>query len=494
MLQAEDAPTRVLTPPSKSGGGASRPTIVLERQQAIERAEHIATVTRTRRTMLLGLLIWYAFAIIDYLIARWIVPGTLWWNIGLRFGGGVPIVLFVAWVHRDPPPSPTALRRFDDTVYTWASLVISIMCVRFRGIASPYANGVSLVLVVRNFATADHWRIGWWRLALPAVMFPLVMIFFGGGWHDPAEVTLFVINMMFIGGTWLLTVAGGHLVWTLRRQVFEARSLGHYRLRRCIGAGGMGEVWEAHDGVLKKEVAVKILRPDLEPAEREVAVARFRREVKAMSELHHPNTVQVLDYGVTDDGIWYYAMELLAGETLQELVKRDGPLAPERAAALMSQAAAALGHAHEHGIVHRDVKPSNLFILDGDRVKVLDFGIASVASIEKSGVGLTSAGVVLGTPLFISPEAAAGKPVGAPGDVYGLGAVLYYALTGAPPFRGSTPNELYAAHMSAPAQAPSVRAGHEMPGQLDEIVLRCLAKEPADRFPSASELSKALKG
>jgi serine/threonine-protein kinase len=252
----------------------------------------------------------------------------------------------------------------------------------------------------------------------------------------------------------------------------------------------MGEVWRAWHPALQREIAVKILKPTESSGD---AIARFEREVRATSELQHPNTVRVFDCGVTDDGLWFYAMELLEGETLASLAKNGG-LAPERAVHLVRQAARAIAEAHGRGIIHRDVKPENLFVtsLGGERdfVKVLDFGIAKLRDAEGSDT-LTREGVMIGTPMFMSPEQASGGVVDARSDKYALGAVLHNALTGRPPFEGPATSVLLG-HMAIAASPPSKRASHPIPAALDALVLRCLEKDPSKRYASASALDDAL--
>src|SRR5262249_47318354 len=228
-------------------------------------------------------------------------------------------------------------------------------------------------------------------------------------------------DLFFIAATAVFLVSGGHRVYLLNRQIFEARNIGRYRLVRKLGAGGMGEVWSAYHAALKRNVAIKILRPDADAGEDRVA--RFVREVRALSELSHPNTVRVFDYGVTEDGLWYYVMEKLDGIDLERSVEEGGPFPPERAVHVVWQASRALAEAHGRGIVHRDIKPANLFLTDlggeKDFVKVLDFGIAKL--IGDAGAGdatLTRTGWVAGTPAFMSPEVASGRPADARADVY----------------------------------------------------------------------------
>jgi serine/threonine-protein kinase len=237
---------------------------------------------------------------------------------------------------------------------------------------------------------------------------------------------------------------------------------------------------------------VKILRMDAK--ERSAgAVVRFEREVCATAGLMHPNTIRVFDYGTTEDGLCYYVMELLEGETLRAHVDRLGPLPPARAVHIVGQAARALAEAHDRGIVHRDVKPENLFLTslggEHDFVKVIDFGIAKVTTAEAA---MTRTGWVLGTPEYMSPEAAMGKPADPRSDVYALGAVLYFLLSGRPPFVGDNAGRLFFAHATEVPLPPSAHVGRPLPPDLEAVVMRALEKDPAARYESASELALAL--
>jgi serine/threonine protein kinase len=251
-------------------------------------------------------------------------------------------------------------------------------------------------------------------------------------------------------------------------------------------------VWIAFHEQLRRDVALKILRPEYgtDP----IAVQRFEREVMTTAALTHPNTVRIYDHGTTDDGLWYYAMELLEGDDLSSIVRRHGPLAPARAIHLALQAARALGEAHAAGIVHRDIKPENLFVArlggESDVVKLLDFGIARAASVRDSR--LTTTGWVAGTPAYLSPEAAKGEPAGAPADVYGVGMALFWALTGTVPFGGDSPIEVLARQVNDPVPSPSLRRGEALPPELEALVLRTLAKDPQQRFEDGTALAQAL--
>jgi serine/threonine-protein kinase len=356
-----------------------------------------------------------------------------------------------------------------------------------------------VIATIRAGFVAVPWRRGIWPLGAGAISYPAVMLGaallhgeLSNVLGNPAELSVFVLYNALIWTTFVATLTGGHQIWALRRQVFEARNIGRYRLQRPLGQGGMGEVWAAHDAKLRRMVALKVLRSET-PSD--VAVKRFEREVAATSELTHPHTIRVFDYGVTDDGLCYYAMELLEGEDLADAVARMGPFAPQRCAQLMLQVCGALAEAHARGIVHRDIKPQNVFLSrvadNEDFVKVLDFGIAKRAQGPAS-TQLTGVDLVLGTPAYVSPEVAVGRAADARSDVYGLGGLLYFLLTGCGPFDGNDAAQLIAHAVQQPA-LPSQRLGKALDPALEAIVMRCLSKAPADRFAHAGELLVALQ-
>jgi serine/threonine-protein kinase len=280
------------------------------------------------------------------------------------------------------------------------------------------------------------------------------------------------------------------VLYGMRREVRDARRLGQYTLREKLGEGGMGVVYRASHAMLRRPTAIKLLADGAE-----ASLARFEQEVQLLAGLNHPNIVTVHDYGRTADGSFYYAMELLDGMDLEKLVAADGPQPPERVIHIMRQVARGLDEAHGVGLVHRDVKPANVFVCrrwgEPDAVKVLDFGLAKNNTDPPASV--TGQNVVLGTPLYISPEALKGAAlVDVRSDIYSLGAVAYYMLTAEPVFAGSSAFEVCARHLHSPPVAPSERLGRAVPAELEAIVLRCLAKSPGDRYPTAAELERAL--
>jgi serine/threonine protein kinase len=280
----------------------------------------------------------------------------------------------------------------------------------------------------------------------------------------------------------------------LQAAVLQAKQLGQYTLEEKLGAGGMGTVYRARHAMLRRPTAVKLL----DPAQMtESAVTRFEREVQATSTLTHPNTIQIFDYGRTPEGIFYYAMELLEGTNLDAMVQRVGPLSEARTVYLLKQACGSLAEAHATGLVHRDVKPANLFLTRrggmADFVKVLDFGLVKAAG-GADEAHLTSANAVTGTPLYLSPEAV-NEPdrLDARADVYALGAVAYYLLTGTPVFNGATVMEICMKHVREAPESPSVRLGRPVTPAFEALVLRCLAKARADRPGDAGALLRELE-
>jgi tRNA A-37 threonylcarbamoyl transferase component Bud32 len=291
-----------------------------------------------------------------------------------------------------------------------------------------------------------------------------------------------------------IAVFGSHRIQILEAQAFEAQQLGQYRLGRRLGAGGMGEVYLAEHLMLRRPCAVKLIRPDQagDPAN----LQRFEREVQAMATLTHWNTVEIYDYGHADDGTFYYVMEYLPGQNLEHLVACHGPLPPARAIHLLRQVCRALAEAHGIGLLHRDIKPSNIIACERggiyDVVKLLDFGLVQETRMGKEGHRITLQGTFIGSPPYVSPEQAAGKNELDPrSDIYSLGAVAYFLLTGQPPFVRETAMMMLMAHAYEPVSPPATLRP-ELPADLQAVVLRCLEKEPERRFPDAHSLEQAL--
>ncbi|MDQ2642857.1 MAG: serine/threonine protein kinase [Myxococcota bacterium] len=296
---------------------------------------------------------------------------------------------------------------------------------------------------------------------------------------------------------WGFTIATCTVVSTvifgLRRQVREAKRLGQYVLERKIGEGGMGEVYRAWHGMMRRPTALKLLRPD-HASDKELA--RFEREVQLTARLTHPNTITLFDYGRTDDGVFYYAMELLDGATLQRIVESDGPQSPSRVMRILRLACGALAEAHGIGLIHRDIKPANMMLCrqggECDVLKLLDFGLVKELAVERDA-GLSVASTLIGTPLYMAPESiTAPDSVDARGDIYALGAVAYFLLAGGEVFRGQSLVEVCGAHLHREPE-PFEARGVNVPVELEAIVRACLEKKPERRPQSAAELRQRLE-
>ncbi len=463
--------------------------------------DRLTTLLGFRRALGVGAFVWASFFLIDVIVAHYLEAGRISHFALLRFGLLVVVGVVLTRMHRSPLPSQLAFTLADAATYCSAAIMMGLLCVEFRGLASPYLAGFCLVLFSRTVAAQDPWRRGLVMNGIPVLLFFAVL--FGGvaltpgvAWqlHDSRALAMLTVGGSYVLGTYLFLVVNGHIVWSLRRQVFEARNLGRYRLKRRLASGGMGDVWVGYHPGLKRDVAVKILKRE-EQERSSSAHARFEREVRATADLVHPNTVRVFDYGVTEDGLWYYVMELLEGETLAAHVERLGPMSPARAIHIVGQAARAMAEAHDHGIVHRDIKPENVFLTslggEHDFVKVIDFGIAKDLSSDAT---MTGTGWVMGTPAYMSPEVAAGSAADARSDVYALGEVLYFLVCGRPPFQADNIAALIFAQVHERVTPPSRILGRQLPADVEAVVMKSLEKDPAARYPTAAGFAMALAG
>jgi serine/threonine protein kinase len=298
----------------------------------------------------------------------------------------------------------------------------------------------------------------------------------------------------------VVTGINSHVIYGLRREVRKALQLGQYTLEKKLGEGGMGAVYRARHAMLRRQAAIKLIKPEIsgEGSQRTRALDRFEREAQATADLKSPHTIQIYDFGVSADGAFYYVMELLDGVDLETAVERYGPMPPERVVFLLRQACASLDEAHTSALVHRDIKPANIFLcrygLQYDFVKVLDFGLVTLGpQREDMDAKLTADGTAIGTPAYLAPEMVTGTDaVDGRADIYALGCVAYWLLTGHVPFERETAMATILAHAKDTPVPPSSVGELAIPEALEVLVLECLAKDPADRPASAAELSRRL--
>jgi serine/threonine-protein kinase len=314
----------------------------------------------------------------------------------------------------------------------------------------------------------------------------------------------YVVSTMSPAFAVVLAYVGSRVVHGMSVDLAEARRLGSYVLESRLGEGGMGEVWQAKHRLLVRPAAVKLIRPELvarDPARQGTMLARFEREAQVTAAMSSPHTIQVYDFGIERSGTFYYVMELLRGLDLEELVRRFGPVPAARTAHLLTQVCDSLGEAHEHGLIHRDVKPANIYVCrygrQVDFVKVLDFGLVKLHHHGEQGespeLELTIDHSVGGTPAFIAPEQVAGEQVDGRTDIYSLGCVAYWLLTGSYVFEGNSALQTMVMHVREAPPAPSSRTEQPVPDALDRIVLACLEKDPAGRPQSVDELAALLE-
>lgn len=354
----------------------------------------------------------------------------------------------------------------------YVCLIYAAYAVFTRAIVVPSSFRRTLIVSTLNFA--------------PVVGAALFLTFYGN--------ILVPKGVFFFGAAALSVVAivlaavGSDRIYGLRQKVTEVMQLGQYKRGRKLGEGGMGTVYEAHHVLLRRPTAIKLMH--LASPENMV---RFEAEVQAMSELTHPNTVAVYDYGQSD-GVFYYAMEYLGdGINLAQLIAK-GAQPAGRVVNILVQVCGALAEAHARNLIHRDIKPANIILcqrgLVPDVAKVVDFGLVKEIAAEATG---QSTQVVVGTPHYLSPEQVLGRPISPAVDLYALGLVGYELLTGKKPFEGKTIMEYATKHVAAVPRRPSEVASIHVPAELEQIIMKCLEKEPEKRFASATELANALQ-
>ncbi len=433
-----------------------------------------------------------------------------------RFATGVlvlPLGSLAWWLRRSRPRAIGWLRLLEGVLFAVVAVfiaqwmagdfpsIVPVIDTAPLDLGLSQAAKMSLVIVAYGLLIPNRWQ----RTAIViAFMLGLVVVVdvVSLSRHDIERS----IAATYLGAEWTILLAftayavfGAYRIEAATTVARDALRLGQYVLVEQLGAGGMGEVYRAEHRLLRRPCAIKLIRP--EHAGDPDVLRRFEREVQTTATLTHPNTIAIYDYGITEDGTFYYVMEYLPGITLEQLVSRDGPMDAPRAIHVLQQIAGALQEAHVAGLTHRDIKPGNVMLGERgglpDVAKLLDFGLVTAHNTDGETVGdrvgsITGVGMVLGTPAYMSPEQCAGDETPGPAsDVYSLGALGYFLVTGRSPFEGRAPLQMMLAHLGeAPPSARALRP--ELPAELDVVLQRCLAKQPAERYESARALGDAL--
>jgi eukaryotic-like serine/threonine-protein kinase len=415
-----------------------------------------------------------------------------------------PVLLAVAWLCRRPRLISRTLLSVCDLVGLTKLTATACTLIALTPpihIQSAFLLLPVIVLIAAMRAALVPSPPRWTVLVVACAVTPAPIAAYLSTFRDPvAWVEQGVPRAFAVGITvgWCLVAIGcafaiAKVIYGLRAEVKKATRLGQYTLEEKIGEGGMGVVYRARHALLRRPTAVKLLAPDRAGAHE---IRRFEREVQLTSVLTHPNTVAIYDFGHTHDGIFYYAMEHLDGLSLHDLVEDDGIQPAGRVIYILSQIAGALAEAHAIGLVHRDVKPANVFLCQRgglpDFVKVLDFGLVKHAGT--SDPALSHVGAIAGTPHYMAPESiTAPDSVDARVDIYALGAVGYFLLTGSTPFEGGSLVEICSHHLHSVPEPPSERLGKPVPPMLEKVILQCLEKSREARPASAAVLVDLLR-
>ncbi|WP_353268984.1 serine/threonine-protein kinase [Gemmatimonas sp.] len=462
-----------------------------------------------------------AIGLLLSIIAFWRIPEvtgstrTVLKAVQVVMGGIFPPVALLAWWLRPRTPrSIAALRLVESGVFVSFNLLFaSLMIADFPSIVpiietAPFDLGFGAAIIPCFFIVSYGLLIpNRWQRAAVMIGLILALVVVTNLWNFSHYAVATNVMATFLGSQWTFLLAfttmalfGANRIDRAAAVARDALRLGQYVLVERLGAGGMGEVHRAEHRLLRRPCAIKLIRP--EHAGNADVLRRFEREVQTTATLTHPNTIAIFDYGITDDGTFYYVMEYLPGDTLEQLVSRDGPMDAQRATHVLIQIAGALHEAHNAGLTHRDIKPGNVMLGErggvADVAKLLDFGLVTAQNATGEDGGdvtgsITQVGMVLGTPAYMSPEQCAGdEQPGAASDLYSLGALGYFLVTGQSPFEGRAPLQMMLAHMNdAPPSARALRP--ELPADFDAILQQCLAKRPEDRFASARALEQALR-
>ncbi len=432
------------------------------------------------------------------MVAAWTMPPLSYFGLiaGTIFG---LTICALAWSRRIPARTMLDIGLIFEVA---AAFCLAAMENSNPLIAEGWVRGVSaLALWIVFFVLVIPASLGKTALAamVSAAMGPLALLMYTGLYSKVLPETGIWVSVFFpdfLCAVWAVVLS--RFIYGMGRDLGKARRMGYYELIEPLGRGGMGEVWRARHRMLARPAAIKLISPEAAGVRHgrltNTVISRFEQEAQMTATLQSQHTIQLYDFGVTDDGAFYYVMEYLNGLDLETLVEKYGPVPAERAVHFMLQISESLEEAHQAGLVHRDIKPANIFIsthgIEYDFIKVIDFGLARFSQENKA---LTISSSASGTPAFMAPEAALGETVDARADLYALGAVGYWLLTGHLVFEGETPYATVLDHVRKAPVPPSRRTEIEIPESLERIIMMCLEKDPAKRPASARELARILR-
>lgn len=475
MAEASRAQDESIGPPHAAPERPPTTSIGFEREEGKDEAalrEHLSHVARLRRVLGVGLLLWNLIGIPnDYLVTETFGLDYSEFTVARILSSAVQLA---AWGCLFLSPGPRALRWIETSCFVATAAGLAAL---HHGVAGPTPLFMSCAMLAQGVARPRPWRQGLVQVGATYLTYPITMLVVEAlthrttdAWSDPVSVVGFARHLLFGAFTLLFVVMGADALHRLQRSARKEQRVGQYRLLQKLGGGGMGEVWLARHPGLGQEVALKLAAPTKE--------ALIAREAGVLTRLQHPATVRIVDRGQTEDGRPYFAMERLRGPTLAAKVADGGPLAPEQVRALGLALARALAELHGLGWVHRDVTPHNVVLTGphGRLPRLIDFGLA----VERGSGDAPGAG----SPRFFSEEQRRGAPASPQMDVFGLGAVLHFALTGRSPLDGEVGELLRSARLSLEG---------ELAPALESAIERCLASEPANRFDDAGGVAEALK-
>jgi len=467
---------------------------------AAQSEEETRAYLQERVTLLFKLMFWSLIALTTFLAITYESDNDNAPNfrhyVYIAAGMGLASMLFIWRFVLRRPVSIESLYRLDLTYSLCIGATFGLSgYLQSDLVASGYLSVIYSTFTVfsRTLIIPSTWRR---TLVTSSLTYaPMTMAAAVLAWENAQDMpgpAYFIGYLILMAAPIVLATAGSYIIYGLTQKASAAQQLGQYTLDRKIGAGGMGTVYLAHHVLLRRPTAVKLVHGDRVTPE---ALERFEREVQHMSQLTHPNSVAVFDYGHSLDGTFYYAMEYLGGGVdLDELVRKYGPQPSDRVASILAQICGALHEAHLAKLIHRDVKPANIILCERggrpDVAKVVDYGLVKEFTADTG----TSGQVVLGTPAYMAPEAMTDPSnIGPAVDLYAVGAVGYFLLTGQPMFKGKTAVDVCIQHVTKPVTPPSQVAAHHVSPSLEQVIMKCLAKAPGDRYASARELESALR-